>query len=123
MAIIKGVKRLDRTDFPADVPEWIDYILDPLNTFLDSTISALRSNINFDNLRRSLKTFTFTDSIELEISHQYNGKVGIEVLYCEDFYRIRTRQIDNNTIGVTFIFDSAGTQEVIFAIVADIKNN
>ena len=121
MAVIKGVKRLDRTDFPADAPEWLDYLLDPLNTFLDTSISALRGNINFDNLRRTLKKFTFVDSVELQISHPYNGKVGVEVVYCEDFYQVRTRQIDNNTLGLTFIFDSAGSQEVTFAIVADIN--
>jgi len=121
MAIIKGVKRLDRSDFPSDVPEWIDYLLDPLNGFMDTTISALRGNVNFDNLRRSLKTFTFTDQVELEVSHNFKGRVGIEVLYCEDWFKVKTRQIDNNTIGVTFKFDSAGSQEVAFAVVADIK--
>lgn len=122
MAVIKGVKRIELTDFPAGTPEWVEYILDPLNGFMDTTISALRGNVNFDNLRRTLKTFTFVDSIELQISHTYNGKVGIEILYCEDYYKLKTRQINNSTIGVTMKFDSAGSQEVTFAIVADIKN-
>ena len=121
MAVIKGVKRIDRNDFPADTPEFVDYILDPLNAFIDTSILALRKGLNYDNLRRDLRRYTFTDQAELEISHSYNGMVGLEVLYCEDFYKVRTRQIDNSTLGITFKFDSAGTQEVTFAIVADIK--
>jgi hypothetical protein len=121
MAIIKGVKRIDITDLPSDTPEWVEYLLDPINGFMDTTITALRNNVNFDNLRRTLKKFTFTDQTELQISHNYKGRVGIEVLYCEDYYKIKTRQINNDTIGVTFKFDGAGSQEVTFAIVADIK--
>lgn len=121
MAVIKGVKRIDRNDLPSDTPEWADFIIDPLNSFMDTTISAMRKGINYDNLRREIKKYTFTDQVELEVSHKWAGLVGVEVLYCEDFYKVRTRQINNDTIGITFKFDSAGTQEVILSVVADIK--
>ena len=122
MSVIKGVKSIRREDLPSDVPDWIDSLLEPLNTFMDTTITALRNGINYrDNMRAELRKYTFTDRVELEILHKFNGKVGVTVLYCEDGYLVSTRQIDNDTVGVTIDFASSATEEVTFAIVADIK--
>ena len=119
MSVIKGTRSIRREDLPAEVPDWIDSILKPLNTFMDTTIGALRNGINYrDNLKATLKKFTFTTAIELEVTHIYNGRVGVQVLYCEDFYKIATRQIDNDTVGITLKFDTATTEEVTFAIIA-----
>ena len=122
MSIIKGVKNIRREDLSADAPEWIDALLTPLNTFMDTTITALRNGLNHrDNMRATLKKFAFTTAVELEVSHSFNGLVGIQVLYCEDFYKVATRQIDNNTVGVTLKFDTSTTEDVTFAVIADIK--
>ena len=122
MSIIKGVKSIRREDLPADTPDWVDSLLEPLNTFMDTTITALRNGINYkDNMRATLKKFTFTDRVELEVSHKYNGKVGVTILYTEDGCLCSTRQIDNDTVGITIDFASSAAEEVTFAIVADIK--
>jgi hypothetical protein len=120
MSIIKGAKAIKREDIPGDVPDWINYILDPLNSFMDTTITALRNGINYqDNIKSSLKKFVFNDGEELIISHKFSGRVGIHVLYCEDFFTLKTRQVDNDNIGVTFLFRNSGSQEVLFSIIAD----
>lgn len=122
MSIIKGVRGIKREDLPADAPSWVDSLLTPLNMFMDTTVTALRNGLNHrDNMRATLRKFTFTTAVELEINHKYNGMVGIDVLYCEDFYKKRERQIDNDTVGVTLKFDTSTTEEVTFAIIADIK--
>lgn len=122
MSVIKGVKSIRREDLKEETPDWIDGLLTPLNTFMDTTITALRNGVNHrDNMRATLKKFTFTTAVELEVSHKYNGMVGVQVLYCEDFYKVVTRQIDNDTVGITLKFDTSTTEEVTFAIIADIK--
>jgi len=122
MSVIKGVKSIRREDLPSDTPDWIDGLLDPLNAFMDTTITALRGGVNYrDNMRAELKKFTFADQVELEVSHKFNGMVGAQVLYCEDFCQKRERQIDNDTIGITLKFDSSAEEEVTFAIIGDIK--
>ena len=122
MSIIKGVKSIRREDLATDAPEWVDGLLTPINTFMDTTITTLRNGINHrDNMRASLKKFTFTTAVELEVSHTFNGMVGVQILYCEDFYKVATRQIDNDTLGITLKFDTSTTEEVTFAVIADIK--
>jgi len=120
MSIIKGARAIKREDIPGDVPDWINYILEPLNSFMDTTITALRNGINYqDNIKSSLKKFVFNDGEELIIRHKFNGRVGVHVLYCEDFFTIKTRQVNNDSIGITFLFRNSGSQEVLFSIIAD----
>jgi hypothetical protein len=60
MAKLPTIKRIIKEDFP-DQP-WIGKLLQPLNTFMESVVSALNKNLNMDNLRGNWITFTLNSS-------------------------------------------------------------
>lgn len=54
-----GVKRFLKEDFPAEVQQWIDTLLYPLNQNIEQTNLILDGNVTFqDNILASIRTFT-----------------------------------------------------------------
>jgi hypothetical protein len=51
-------KRILKEDIQ-DAPEWIDQIIDPLNSFMQTVYQALNKNINDDNLTSQVKEITY----------------------------------------------------------------
>ena len=126
MAIVRGVRKLLKQDFP-EAPKWFDKMLTPFNQFLDSVIGALRNRLTFrDNFYSEVKTFEFTHGSELKISHDLEEFRGVLVVMSpEDLpastYAItawHSRKIDNSNIGLTIYFSGAGstTGDVKFII-------
>lgn len=55
MAKLPTIKRLLTEDFPDQ--KWIGKLLQPLNQFMDTVVSALNGNLTTDNLKASISTY------------------------------------------------------------------
>lgn len=62
MAKISTIKRLLKEDFPQQ--SWIDKLLQPLNQFMETFVTALNKNLTMDNIKGSLPTITYTTTAE-----------------------------------------------------------
>lgn len=113
MAIIDSINTISRQEMP-EAPTWIEKLLFPFNTFMNSVVSALRGKLTFyDNFYAEEKVFTFTNNIELQILLQYIKKYRGFMLVgtpTDQFVTgIKVRLIDNKTVGVTVLFSGGGT--------------
>ena len=116
MAIIKGTKKILKSDIPG-AAEWFTPIISILNQFLDTVISGLRGRLTFsDNFYGETKEFEFVHGVELEIYTSIPTYAGLLILktpnevsanYAIASYKVR--QIKNNTLGVLINFVGAGT--------------
>jgi hypothetical protein len=62
MAKLPSQKRVNKEDVK-DAPQWIDAIIIPLNTFMESIYSAVNQNLTFqENIRSQIRTVSFTTS-------------------------------------------------------------
>lgn len=117
MAIVKGVRKLLKSDFP-EAPKWFDKMLSPFNQFLDSVIGALRNKLTFrDNFYCEVREFEFTHNSELEVSHNLVEFKGVLIVMSPQETPASTygidswhcREISNTEIGLTILFNGAGT--------------
>lgn len=46
MAVLPATKRITRADLGEDVPEWVDNLLSPLNSFIEQIYTAFNKNIS-----------------------------------------------------------------------------
>lgn len=77
--LIRLVRRIAKEDLAqkGELPAWIDSLLNPINNFLDNTISALRNGITFrDNVLCQVASQKFRHDVESEI--QVNGPYKIQ---------------------------------------------
>ena len=107
MAIIRGVRKLLKSDFP-DAPQWFDNLLRPLNEFMDSVIGGLRNKLTFrENFYSDIKEYTFTHNIELNISFNLDSYQGLLITKTpEDQFIVgwKARVISTGVLGVTILF-------------------
>jgi hypothetical protein len=116
MAIIKGTKKILRSDIP-DAPDWFSPIMSILNEFLDTVIGALRGKLTFrDNFYSEVKELEFTHGVEVIISTKMPTYEGVIILKTPNNDLAATivvghkvRQIKPNTLGITINFAGAGT--------------
>lgn len=60
MARLPPVRRITKEDL-RNAPDWVDYLLTPLNTFFESVYSALDNNLTLsDNVAGAVSTISFT---------------------------------------------------------------
>lgn len=116
MAIIKGTKKILKSDIP-DSPEWFTPIISILNEFLDTVIGALRGKLTFkDNFYSEIKEFVFTHGVEMSISTSIPTYEGVIILKTPNDDNADTvvtgykvRQIKTDVLGITINFAGAGT--------------
>ena len=124
MALIKGVRKILKSDLP-DAPDWVTRLLTPINEVFNSVIGALRGKLTFsDNFYCEIRELTFIHDSELEISHSLSSYFGILVIaspqesssnYAIDGYK--TRILGPGLLGVKIYFNGAGTTEGIVKII------
>lgn len=62
MAKLPEFKRVSREDLK-DAPDWVEGLIGPLNSFMDSVTRGLNKNITFqENIRGAIKDLEFTTS-------------------------------------------------------------
>ena len=116
MAIIKGVKKILKSDLP-NAPDWFTPVISILNEFLDTVIGGLRGRLTFsENFFGQIKEFEFTHGVELSVYYTLSSYGGLLILktpdkessdYAIDSYKVR--QINKSTLGITVNFTGAGT--------------
>ena len=117
--IVTGSKKILQSDIPGMDP-WFESVLSPLNTFMTTVMTALRTKLTFrDNFLAQVKELTFVHNVEKKISYtglnDANGILIVRTPEKDDAdYSItgwRTRRISTGIIGVTISFAGAGTIE------------
>jgi hypothetical protein len=113
MALFSVIRRISREDLAkrGEVPAWIDELLQPLNDFMDQTVSTLRGGITFSNISHKEVKFRFTSGTESQFSVPSNRRVaGIQVV--EALNKTITgygfTRKSNGNIGITVKFDGGG---------------
>lgn len=62
MAQLPTQKRINREDLK-NAPAWVDALIGPLNSFMESIYSAINKNLTFgDNIQGQIRTIEFTTS-------------------------------------------------------------
>ena len=114
LPIIKAVRREDLA-VAGDVPGWVDKLLSPLNQFIEQVGVAVTGKLSVgDNLAAKYITQNFTSNVELEINTNDKRRVvGMIPVYATSKiisgYNFTYK--NNNNIGVTIVFDSAGSSD------------
>lgn len=114
LPIIKSVRREDLA-VSGDIPAWVDKLLSPLNQFIEQVGVAVTGKLSVgDNLAAKYITQNFTSNIELEINPNDRRRVvGMIPVYATSKiisgYNFTYK--NNNNIGVTIVFDSAGSSD------------
>lgn len=116
MAIIKGTKKILKSDIP-NAADWFSPVIGILNEFLDTVIGALRGRLTFyDNFFGEIKEFEFSHGVELEVYTSIQTYGGLLILKTPNSTDTNTaidsylvRQIKNNMLGITINFVGAGT--------------
>jgi hypothetical protein len=72
MAKLPTIKRLLKEDFPGQ--DWIDKLLQPINLFMETMVSAFNKNITMDNLKANINTFEYTNTAS--IANQFSVGLG-----------------------------------------------
>lgn len=114
LPIIKAVRREDLA-VAGDVPGWVDKLLSPLNQFIEQVGVAVTGKLSVgDNLAAKYITQNFTSNVELEINPNDKRRVvGMIPVYATSKiisgYNFTYK--NNNNIGVTIVFDSAGSSD------------
>jgi len=114
LPIIKSIRREDLAT-SGDIPAWVDKMLGPLNQFIEQVGSAIQGRLSVaDNLAQKYITQSFTHNVELEISTNDRRRVvGMVPVYSADkiIAGHRFTYKNNGNIGVTLLFDSAGSSD------------
>jgi hypothetical protein len=116
MALIKGVRKILKNEFPAS-PEWFADFLSILNPFIETTINALRNKLTLkENFYGDIKEVEFVHGVEQSIKFTVEEYQGILILTSptneSDDYAIagfKTRILDTKQLGVKIYFRGAGT--------------
>ena len=116
MAIVKGVRRILKTDF-SEAPQWFEKLLVPLNEFMDSAINALRAKLTFrDNFLCDIKTIRFVHNVEQSIAHQFPALNGVLIALTPNDSSDNTiitgfkyRVVSPKVVGVKIMFQGVGT--------------
>ena len=116
MAIIRGVRKLLKSDFP-EAPKWFENLLVPLNGFMDSVIGGLRNKLTFrENFYCEVRELTFVHDVELEVGFSLNAYNGLLIIKTpeesSDNYIItgwKARVIEPGILGVKVRFAGGGT--------------
>lgn len=64
MAKLPTIKRLLKEDFSGQ--PWIDKLLQPLNQFMESVVSALNKNLTMDNMKATITSMEYTNTATIE---------------------------------------------------------
>jgi hypothetical protein len=114
LPIIKSIRREDLAS-GGEIPPWIDRLLGPLNQFIEQVGVAVTGRLSVsDNLAQKYISQSFTHNVELEINPNDRRRVvGMVPVYASDKilagYRFTYK--NNGNIGVTILFDSAGSSD------------
>lgn len=76
------VRRIDKGDIArsGETPKWIDALLNPLNTFIESVVSALDRRLTFENnFLCVVSSYEITSGTDLEVNPTPSGASRLRV--------------------------------------------
>lgn len=85
MSFLPTIKSIRKEDLGSGVPDWIDNLLSPLNSFIESCYTNLNRNISFvDNVNCKIFEYTFTTKAtyttggwdNINVSVKLNNKIN-----------------------------------------------
>ncbi|MBA3754993.1 MAG: hypothetical protein H0X02_01620 [Nitrosomonas sp.] len=110
--ILGLIKRIAKENLSkrGEVPPWIDELLQPLNTFIETVTVALRNGLTFkDNFLCNVKQIKLVHGVESQVNPE-NSKLkvsGVLCLYAGGLVvdKFGWRQLSSGNIGVTISYD------------------
>ena len=85
MSFLPTIKSIRKEDLGSDAPSWVENLLTPLNSFIESIYTNLNGNISFsDNINCKIFEYTFTTKStystggwdNINISVKLNNKIN-----------------------------------------------
>lgn len=79
---LEVIRRIDKADIArsGESPKWINSLLDPLNSFLENVVTALRNRLTFeDNFLCTVGTYSLTSGTDFEINPIASGNARLRV--------------------------------------------
>lgn len=115
---IPVIKRISREDLKeSKLPKWVDALLEPLNNFIVTTVTAMSSRLTFEeNFQAKVLIFELTHDTELVINPQAGRLrvIGVLPTYYGDAMGtgFGWEPKSGEKIGVTCRFSDSGTHKV-----------
>lgn len=120
---IPSIRRILKEDLAkaGPIPPWVDNLLDPLNEFIDTVVTSLRSNLTFaDNFLAKEFSAEFTDAVAIKVNAQQNKNrvYGIVPIASGDkaIDSFSWSRNTDGTVSVTFGFTTAGSAQCTIII-------
>lgn len=118
MSKINAVKRLILQDFPSDVQSWLVKLIQPLNQFVEQTISALSNGLTIaDNFKSKKYELTITASQSYPIKLQYSlnqRPTSVTIAYCRE--DAATPSTPTVAYSVWWLYDEEGLQATMIGL-------
>lgn len=115
------IRTIAKEDFRGkDVPEWLDQLLDPLNTFIEQVGLALQGRLTFeDNFFSKVLTLKLTHNTALEINPLQGGTaratrvLGVLALSAggDGVDSLAWDQLSNGNVEITIKFTSGSGEQ------------
>jgi len=118
---LSNVKRISKEDLAnkskdEPLPQWLDPMLETLNTFIEQVTNAVNGNLAFDNLLGKEVYLDFTTGIEQLISPDLDGRAQLRAyaVFLADTNGanatgFKWRVLTNGKLGVTVTLTGATT--------------
>lgn len=105
---IPVIRKIRKEDMGADVPQWVDRLLSPLNQFIEQVGIAVTGRLTFgDNIAGKIIEQSFTHDTALEVNVQDTRiVVGVMPIFCDGnlISAYGWSRLDNGNISVTIQF-------------------
>jgi hypothetical protein len=119
IGMVKQIVKEELSKFEK-LPQWIDPLIQTLNTFITNTVLALNGRLTFrDNFLCTIKSIKITHSVESQINPDSANKVSGVLVLSAGGLPIDTfgwRQLSNGNIGVSINYGS-GTQATCLILI------
>lgn len=123
---LSNVKRISKEDMAKKekVPDWMDPLLETLNTFIEQVTTALNGNLTFqDNMLSKEYSGEFTHDVPVDINAQLDGRAQLRVYGVipmdtngVEWNGFIWEKLNNGKIRVTFQFAGAVTTKCVLQI-------
>lgn len=103
MSFLPTIKSIRKEDLGADAPTWVDNLLTPLNSFIESVYTILNKNLSFtDNINCRIFEYTFSTktnynsggwdniNISVKLTNKINGCILLSVNNLTDTATVST---------------------------------
>lgn len=106
------IRKIRKEDLGADIPQWVEKMLSPLNQFIEQVGVAVTGRLSFgDNIASKLIDISLTHNLPIEVNVNDRRQVlGVVPIFCQSdtITGLSFSQLSNGNISVRVLFAGAG---------------